>query len=287
MNEKTRKFLFVAMAVIVLAGFYVLATVIPNDALTNLGGSIPLPLFTLIIAFIDGFNPCNLFILTLLISLMLSESHSRKRIFAVGYSFVGVVYVFYFLFMAAWLNIFQYMGFIDPLRIAIAIIAIIAGLINCKELFFYRKGITLMIQDKNVGPLKKRINKVAELIKKGKMKTLIGASIVLAIFSSLVELPCTAGFPIIYTGILEEGKATSSPTTVVSSAPAMPGATADRSAEPEFAIAPNASITPQTVPSSPRNGPVLTAVASSPIRLSRFSAASASVQSTTVRIFSS
>jgi len=202
MNEKTRKFLFVAIAVIVLAGFYVLAKVIPNDALTNLGGSIPLPLFTLIIAFIDGFNPCNLFILTLLISLMLSESHSRKRIFAVGYSFVGVVYLFYFLFMAAWLNIFQYMGFIDPLRIAIAIIAIIAGLINCKELFFYRKGITLMIQDKNVGPLKKRINKVAELIKKGKMKTLIGASIVLAIFSSLVELPCTAGFPIIYTGIL-------------------------------------------------------------------------------------
>ena len=59
-----------------------------------------------------------------------------------------------------------------------------------------------MVQDKNVGPLKKRIQKVAQLIKKGSLGTLIGSSIVLAIFASLVELPCTAGFPIIYTGVL-------------------------------------------------------------------------------------
>ncbi len=202
MNEKTKKYLFIGIALIVIVGFYVLAEFVPENTLTNLGGSIPLPIFTLLIALVDGFNPCNLFILTLLVSLMLSESHSRKRIFAVGYSFVGVVYIFYFLFMVAWLNIFKYIGFVDPLRITIATLAIIAGLINCKELFFYRKGVTLMVQDKNIGPLKKRINKVAHLIKKGNMGTLIGASIVLAIFSSLVELPCTAGFPIIYTGIL-------------------------------------------------------------------------------------
>jgi len=202
MNEKTKKILLVSIAFIVLVGFFVFAKNINTNALKDLGGTLPLPLFTLIIGLIDGFNPCNLFILTLLVSLMLSESHSRKRIFAVGYSFIAVVFVFYFLFMVAWLNIFQYIGFIDPLRIGIAILAIIAGLINCKELFFYRKGITLMVQDKNVGPLKKRINHVAELIKKGKMGTLIVASIVLAIFSSLVELPCTAGFPVIYTAVL-------------------------------------------------------------------------------------
>lgn len=162
----------------------------------------PLPVFTGLLALIDGFNPCNLFILTLLASLMLSESHSRKRILAVGLIFIGVVYIFYFLFMATWLNIFKYIGFIDPLRYGIAAIAIIAGLINAKEFFFYRKGVTLMVQDKFVGPLQRRIRALAHLVKKGTLPTLIGSSIVLAIFSSLVELPCTAGFPIIYTGIL-------------------------------------------------------------------------------------
>ncbi|MFC2136415.1 hypothetical protein ACFLTH_17510, partial [Bacteroidota bacterium] len=100
------------------------------------------------------------------------------------------------------LNVFKFIGFIDPLRYAIAGIAIIAGLINCKEFFFYRKGITLMVQDNQVGPLKQRIQNVANLLKSGSTLTLVGASITLAIFASLVELPCTAGFPIIYTGIL-------------------------------------------------------------------------------------
>ncbi len=97
---------------------------------------------------------------------------------------------------------FSFSFFIDPLRIGIGILAIIAGLINCKELFFYRKGVTLMVQDRHVGPLKSKIQNVAGLLKTGSIPALIGASIVLAIFASLVELPCTAGFPIIYTGVL-------------------------------------------------------------------------------------
>jgi len=202
MKDKLKKIIVVSITIIILALFYFFTKGISVESLQSLGGSLPLPVFTFIIALVDGFNPCNLFVLTMLVSLMLSESHSRKRILAVGFTFVAVIYVFYFLFMVAWLNIFKFIGFIDPLRYVIAAIAIIAGLINCKELFFYRKGITLMVQDKYVGPLKKRIANVAHLIKKGSMGTVIGASVVLAIFASLVELPCTAGFPIIYTGVL-------------------------------------------------------------------------------------
>ncbi|MBW2965976.1 hypothetical protein KY342_02625, partial [Candidatus Woesearchaeota archaeon] len=134
--------------------------------------------------------------------LLISASHSRKKIYAIGYTFIFVVFVIYFLFMAAWLNIFKYIGFITPLRIAIASIALIAGAINCKELFAFRKGITLMIQEQHKGPLLKRIEHMKEIILNGSMPALILASISLAAFASLVELPCTAGFPIIYTGIL-------------------------------------------------------------------------------------
>ncbi len=209
MKEKTKKIIILLTTIVILVAFYFLTKNVSTQGLKRLGGALPLPIFTFLIAIVDGFNPCNLFILTMLVSLMLAESHSRKRIFAVGYTFIAVVYLFYFTFMAAWLNIFKYIGFINPLRYTIAAIAIIAGLINCKELFFYRQGVTLMIQDEYVGPLKKRIKHVAELIKKGKMQTLIGASIILAIFASLVELPCTAGFPIIYTSILSgQGMAT-------------------------------------------------------------------------------
>ena len=133
---------------------------------------------------------------------MLSVSHSRKRIFTVGYTFVVVVMIIYFLFMLAWLEIFKFIGFIKPLSLAIGLLALIAGLINCKELFFFRKGFTLMITEKHKAPLIRKIQAMKDVIQRGSTLAVIGASVALAAFSSLVELPCTAGFPIIYSGIL-------------------------------------------------------------------------------------
>ncbi|MBN2566763.1 hypothetical protein JXB02_01600 [Candidatus Woesearchaeota archaeon] len=199
-NTKKTMILIIVLAAIV-GLFYALKGVDPA-AMEGLGSGMPLPLFTFAIAIIDGFNPCTLFILTLLLGLLMSVSHSRRRILIIGLSFVVMVYLIYFLFMAAWLNIFRYIGFIDPLRYTIAALAILAGLINIKELIWFRKGITLMIQEKHKAPLMARIGHMKEVIRKGSLPALIGSSIFLAAFSSLVELPCTAGFPIIYTSIL-------------------------------------------------------------------------------------
>lgn len=198
----SKKFYVSTLVFLVIILTFIFLKNVSPDSLEQISSSLPLPIFTFLVALVDGFNPCNLFVLTLLLSLLLTESHSRKKIFAVGFTFIGVVYIFYYLFMATWLNVFKFIGFITPLRLAIAFLAIIAGLINCKEYFFYRKGITLMVQDSQVGPLKKRINKLADMINTSSVGTLIFASAGLAIFASLVELPCTAGFPIIYTGIL-------------------------------------------------------------------------------------
>jgi cytochrome c biogenesis protein CcdA len=202
LTEKQKNYLIIGISMLFLIGFFIFAKSISPEFLEKLGYTLPLPVFTFLIALVDGFNPCNLFVLTLLLGLLVSASHSRKRIYAIGYTFIFVVFVVYFIFMAAWLNIFKYLGFITPLRIGIALIALIAGLINCKELVAFRKGITLMIQEQHKGPLLKRIERMKEIIINGSMLTLILASVSLAVFASLVELPCTAGFPIIYTGVL-------------------------------------------------------------------------------------
>ncbi len=204
MEEEKKK---IAVAVIIIAAlmsFFFLTKQASPDYFKELGLVLPLYLFTFMIAIIDGFNPCTMWVLTFLLVLMISVAHSRKRIFAVGYTFVAVVYVIYFLFMAAWLNVFLYIGYLDPVRIAIALVALVAGAINCKEYFFFRKGATLMIQESHKSILVRRIEAMKDIIRKGSMPALILASIVLALFSSLVELPCTAGWPIIYTKILAE-----------------------------------------------------------------------------------
>lgn len=204
MEEKKKKIIVAVIIAAVLIAFFFLVKQVSPEYIKELGLVLPLPLFTFIIAFVDGFNPCTLWVLTFLCVLLISVSRSRKRIFAVGYTFVIVVIVIYFLFMAAWLNIFLYIGYIDVVRIAIALVALAAGIISCKEYFFFRKGITLMIQEKHKNLLIRKINAMKDVIKKGSMPALILASIVLAAFASLVELPCTAGWPMIYTKILAQ-----------------------------------------------------------------------------------
>ncbi len=202
LTSRQEDYLLILAAILFIIAFFIAAQSVPQGFIEEAGYFLPLPIFTLFIALIDGFNPCNLFVLTFLLGLLTSASHSRKRIYIIGYIFVIMVFLIYFIFMVFWLNVFKYIGFIDPLRIAIAIIAIVAGAINVKELLFFRKGVTLMIQEQHKRPLISRIEKMDHIIKKGTLPVLIVSSIVLATFSSLVELPCTAGFPIIYTAIL-------------------------------------------------------------------------------------
>ena len=201
--EKRRKdYLIVVGAAFVLLGFFILVKALDPKAVEQAGYYLPLPLFTLIIGFIDGFNPCNMFVLTCLMALLVSTSDSRVRLYIVGLSFVATVFLLYFLFMATWLNIFQYISFITPLRIGIGVLSLVAGVINCKDFLFFKKGVSLTIPDAQRGPLMKKVYAMKQAIQQGSYPVLILSSIALAVLSSLVEIPCTAGFPIIYTGIL-------------------------------------------------------------------------------------
>jgi len=114
LTEKGKNYFIIGVSLLLLIGFFLLAKKIPHESLEKLGYTLPLPIFTIFIALIDGFNPCNLFVLTFLLGLLISASHSRKKIYTIGYTFIFVVFIIYFLFMAAWLNIFKYIGFITP-----------------------------------------------------------------------------------------------------------------------------------------------------------------------------
>lgn len=203
MNYEKRKQIFLlVLAALIIIGFYFFIDTLEVEQVTSLGKGLPLWLTAMLIAFVDGFNPCNIFVLGMLLLILLQEGQSRKKLLIIGMTFVAVVYVIYFTFMAAWLNIINLLGAIQPMRIAIAVIAIIAGIINFKERFAYRKGVTLMISDKYLGKLREKIKRLGKKARTAKTGALMASAALLAIFASLIELPCTAGFPLIFTGIL-------------------------------------------------------------------------------------
>lgn len=154
--------------------------------------------FTLLIGIVDGVNPCTMWVLSFLLGLLLYTG-SRRRIIFVGLVYLATVYSVYFLFMVAWLETFKIIQYINTIRITIGVLAILAGLINIKDFFHYGKGISLVIP-KRFKPF--LIKQMRNLTKEESKWALISGSFFLAAAASLIELPCTAGFPIIYTQIL-------------------------------------------------------------------------------------
>lgn len=210
MKNKKLFWITVIFSILILSVlFYALKHVTPEQ-IAKFNGSIPLPVFTILVGFVDSFNPCNLFAFILLLGVLIQASQSKLKIYLIGTIFITVVYAFYFLVMAAWLNIFKFIGLVDPLRIFVGILAIIAGIINCKELFFFHKGISLMIPQKQKEILYAKMRKIKEIIENGSIPLLVVTTIALAVFTSFIELLCTSGFPVIYTSVLATKHAASS-----------------------------------------------------------------------------
>ena len=157
-----------------------------------------LPLFTMVIGLLDGFNPCSMWVLILMIS-MLATLGDRRRMLAVAGTFVAIEGIAYFAFMAAWLNLFLLIGLSRISEIVIALLAIVAGAINLKDFFALGRGITLSIPAAAKPGIYTRLHAILRAERLG--PALVGTA-VLAVLVQIVELLCTSGFPALYTRIL-------------------------------------------------------------------------------------
>jgi len=166
---------------------------------------IGLPLFTLAMGLLDGFNPCSMWVLLLMISL-LAPMNNRPRMVAIASTFVVVQGVAYFVFMAAWLNLFLLIGLSRISEIIIAFLALVAGVINLKDFWRYGLGVTLSIPHSAKPGIYARMRKILQA--ESLAAALLGVFL-LAILVQIVELMCTSGLPALYTRILTMQKLSS------------------------------------------------------------------------------
>ena len=157
-----------------------------------------LPVFTLLIAALDAFNPCAFFVLFFLLSLI-THSRSRVRIALIGGTFVVFSGLMYFMFMAAWLNLFLLTGSLVFITAIAGIIAMLVGAINVKDYFFFKRGLSLSIPDAAKPKMYQRMRNLAQA---GHWPAMMAATVVLAIAANSYELLCTAGLPMLYTRLL-------------------------------------------------------------------------------------
>ena len=161
---------------------------------------VSLPIIAAVIGLVDGFNPCAMWVLIFLISMLLGTK-DRKKMWILGLTFLFTSAFIYLLFMVAWLNVAIKMNTVIWLRIAIAIIAIIAAFINLKSFYKSLKKDTGC----EVVDSKKRKNIIEKIKKFTLEKSLILGLLgvmTLAVSVNFIELACSAGLPLLFTQIL-------------------------------------------------------------------------------------
>ena len=151
------------------------------------------------LGFIDGFNPCAMWVLAYLISLIATLKDRRKTWLIVG-SFVFASGVLYFLFMTAWLNVFLVVGYLRPLTIAIGLVALGGGIINIRE-FIKTKG-AIVCEVQSPESRKKTMNKMERIVHSPITFATIAGIVALAFVVNSIEFACSAAIPAVFTHIL-------------------------------------------------------------------------------------
>jgi hypothetical protein len=160
--------------------------------------SLSLPVFTLLLGLLDSFNPCAFFVLLFLLSLLV-HLRSRRIMLLVGGTFVFFSGLIYFLFMAAWLNLFLLAGRMQQVTTVAGGVALLVAAFNIKDFFFFHQGPTLSIPESAKPRLFKRMR---HLLTESRLPSVLFGTVVLAVAANSYELLCTAGFPMVYTRVL-------------------------------------------------------------------------------------
>ncbi len=160
--------------------------------------SFSLPVLTVLIAGMDAFNPCAFFVLLFLLSLLVHQQ-DRRRMALIGGVFVLFSGLMYFAFMAAWLGLFRIMGSLPWVTSAAGALAFMIGLINTKDFFAFKAGVSLSIPESRQADIFRRGRAI---LAAGSLPAMLAATVLLAIAANFYELLCTAGFPMVYTRLL-------------------------------------------------------------------------------------
>lgn len=161
-------------------------------------GSVPLPLFTVLVAGLDAFNPCAFFVLLFLLSLLV-HARNRARMAVVGSTFVAVSGVLYFVFMAAWLNVFLVTENLKWVTAVAGAVAVLLAVLNIRD--FARPGSrgSLSIPESAKPGL---FSRMRALVAGDRFVPVLGATVALAAVANSYELLCTAGLPMVFTRVL-------------------------------------------------------------------------------------
>ena len=161
-----------------------------------------LPVLTVVLGALDGFNPCAMWVLVFLIGLLLGMQ-DRFRMWVLGSAFIAGSALVYFLFMAAWLNFLLFLGAVVWVRAAVGLVALGGGFYYLREYFQNPDAVCKVTAPEGRRRVFESLRKLAS---ESRFWLALSGIVALAFAVNLVELLCSAGIPAVYTQVLALNK---------------------------------------------------------------------------------
>ena len=158
-----------------------------------------LPVISVLIGLVDGFNPCAMWVLLFLISMLIGMKDKKKMVI-IGSVFLLTSGLVYLLFMLAWLNAATLLLSINYVRLIIGLIALGGAFINLRSYIKHRHDNGCDVIDDN--KRSKIFNKIKKFTHEKSLALAILGAMALAISVNIVELACSAGLPVMFIEIL-------------------------------------------------------------------------------------
>jgi hypothetical protein len=182
------------------------------NAPPSAGGRIVLPLLgeidpshysllalTVVMGLADGFNPCAMWVLIYLIS-MIAGLQDRAKIWWLVGTFVLTSGILYILLMTAWLNMFLVVGYVRPLTELVALAAIGFGAAQLYELVWNRGIVTCEVGD--VAQRQLTMQRIRDVVAAPVGLASLALVTGLAFAVNAIEFICSAALPAVYTHTL-------------------------------------------------------------------------------------
>lgn len=162
---------------------------------------------TILIAFVDGFNPCSLWVLTVLLAMVLG-TRSRLRLAAIGITFLLITSAIYGLFISGLFATFTFAAHLAWIQVFVGLLALLFGLVNVKDFFAFKKGLSFTIPER-FKPAIYRGGRSLRAERPLAATLLIAAGLAGGV--AIIELPCTAGFPMVWSNLVAQANIGSGP----------------------------------------------------------------------------
>jgi hypothetical protein len=158
-----------------------------------------LPTLAVVLGLVDGFNPCAMWVLVYLISVV-AMLKDRRRIWLIVGSFVLASGILYYLFMTAWLNAFLAIGYSRAITTVIGLVALGGGALQVREIVTTKGAIVCEVTSED--SRKRTMTRVQEIVSSPLTWGIVAAIIGLAFTVNAVEFVCSAAIPAVFTQVL-------------------------------------------------------------------------------------